>query len=552
MAKIAHPVAHELGITRRKLDDANQQLAAARAEIALLSDEVTRLRQHVPPKFREGLPLFSSTSADSEDKKTETSIARYARSTQASQHRSAKLTTQTQHPTTALATITLRVRPVNRGWNDDLDCTRAPFPSIYRYRDGSLVKDPTGYLQATKSSAARLCPKISRRIVECEVIPKETQPEARPGSWWGNRSTASVLDDDDSTTYEQDRFRRPRSFWWLYRMDTSPRKLSDTEYKDVMDLFALLPATRLEDNILKETPLKHMLIDDVKQARLLIRGRELAQRCFWKFAEKQMPGQNPWIGWQQVRLEWGLLSESWGDGSRYHRYLRFRASRPYFVWSTISDVISIRHTTSHYSGSSGLFPFSLADVDEHLKNVQKMAIHFYDKQGALEARSLRDELRQAAQHTFEEILALGMLVALPFAGYPWKDHHEHVFRRLLRNAEDADQGRSRLDAHFPEAIGRIAQDWSGQHPRRKGEKYEPPVSLGACPRTPPKRRHSTSSCGCAENLADLVARIRADRDWQRRNGCEDPYNVPERFLETHGQASPEGLPRARRRLSYSG
>lgn len=68
--------------------------------------------------------------------------------------------------------------------------------------------------------------------------------------------------------------------------------------------------------------------------------------------------------------------------------------------------------------SNNLFPSSISKVDEHLTNVQKLAIQLYDEEAALEARGLRDELRQAAQNTLDEIMALETLVILPFAGYP--------------------------------------------------------------------------------------------------------------------------------------
>lgn len=179
-----------------------------------------------------------------------------------------------------------------------------------------------------------------------------------------------------------------------------------------------------------------------------------------------------------------------------------------------------------------------------------MAIQFYDEQGALEVRRLRDELRQAAQDTFDELVDMGTLLSLPFAGYPWKNHHERVLRDLCTKKTDADVGRARLDEHFPGQVGRIAEDWSCHH-NWDGGAYEPPVCVTACPRTRPKRRHSTSSRQDSGVVTDLIARIKADREWEQRNGPGTPYDVPKWLIEAHEQGETDAPSRVRRRLSCS-
>lgn len=293
-----------------------------------------------------------------------------------------------------------------------------------------------------------------------------------------------------------------------------------------------------------------MYIDDEQQARLLIHGREIAQKCLWNFAEKRMPGQSPWAGWQQVRFEWGVLSQSWGTASTYYSLLKFRATEPHLVWDTMRKVIQLRHTTSHYSPSTDLFPSSLSEVDEHLKNVQKMAIQLYDEQGALEARRLRDELRQAAQGTFDELVALGTLASLPFAGYPWKHHHECALRRILLNAQYTDEGRDKVDEKIPEQTGRIAEDWLLQYGWR-GSGYEPPVRLAACLRAPPKRRHSTSNHQGFQKVADPIVAVKADMGWQQSDVRHSPCDVQGRLTKTQGEDVPGPSPPARRRRCYS-
>lgn len=246
----------------------------------------------------------------------------------------------------------------------------------------------------------------------------------------------------------------------------------------------------------------------------------------------------------------GGTSTDWDCFKQYHTLLGYRASEPGLVWRAVQAVIQLRHTTAHYCSSSSLFPARLWRVDKHLENVQKLAIQLFDEERAVEARSLRDELRRAARATFDEITTLETLAALPFAGYSGKRYHERVLVYLCINAKAADAGRAELDEHFPEEIGRIAEDWSWQNPGGDHEKYEPPVSLGACRRTPPKRRHSTSIYQDSKTMSDLTARIKADREWQRRFGYDTPYDVPQWLLETDGRVVPEPPQRARRRGSF--
>lgn len=560
MVKITHPVAHELGITKKKLDRAVRQLAEATVEIAALKDEVARLRQHVPPEFRRSSQSTSQNARPSRHTELQSCTPRYAQATRASEQRSAKLTTQTQNRSSENGTFTLTsIRSTFKWGENQSDCTRAQLLDKYQYRDGSLVNVHAGYLNTTQSSVAKLRPKIPRRPVESRTTPSETQPEQRlqtrsDDAGWDSEPAhqrSPTPASHRSSTIERQEFRRPCSLWWLKSVNSSPIKWSDTEYRDLVDLVTLLPATRLRDDELASTPMKHMFIDDGKQAELLLRGRELAQRCLWDMAERRLPGRNPWTTWRHVRLEWGVLSTDWDCVGIYHSSLGCRASEPGLVWFTVQAIIQLRHTTAHYCDSSNLFPSSLGQVDKHLENVQKLAIQLYDEQGALEARGLRDELRREARDTFEEITALGTLAALPFAGYPWQDHHERVFKHLGINAEDADAGRAKLDEHFPEEIGRIAEDWSWQNPRGHHEKYEPPVSLGICRGTPPKRRHSTSGCQDTDTISDLAARIKADREWERRFGYDTPYDVPEWLLGTDGRGVIESPQRARRRGSFS-
>lgn len=257
MANITHTVAHELGITKQKLEKAIQQLAEARAEIAALNDEVARLRQHVPPKFRRLSQLSSQDTRLSPHTELKSCLPRYAQATRASEQRSAKLTTPAQNRTSENGPFALtRARSFFNLGEHRSDCTRAPLLDKYQYRDDSLVKMHTGYLNVTKSSLAKLNPKIPRRPVKSRATPGETQLERRPRrlsahAVWDSEPVhqrSSTPTNHHSSTNERDKFRIPWSIWWLNKITSSLIKWSDTEYRDLMDLVALLPKTRLEDD----------------------------------------------------------------------------------------------------------------------------------------------------------------------------------------------------------------------------------------------------------------------------------------------------------------
>lgn len=549
MASISH-LAHDLSIARYELEEANQQLAAERAENATLREEAARLRQNVSPEPKRRSQLSSQPKPPSREESIEPLVPRYARATKASGQRSTNSTVvQAQYLTMTSATTPRSDQPAVSGRNHELTSPRASFSIEHQHRDHSSAKTEPGYMRATKSSAAKSCPKSPGRATENKVTWSEPQPGGPSQSGKGNTTWAANPGNYNGGKQWLDDFRKPWTLDWLHGRQPWPLELSATEYKDLIDHHQLVPATRLEDDKWLETPLKYMYIDDGQQARLLIQGKEVAQKCLWNFAEQRLPpGHNPWTVWQQVRFEWGVLSQTWGTSSEYYSLLKFRATEPYLVWNTMRSLIQLRHATSHYSPSSDLFPSSLSQVDTHLKNVQKFAIQLYDERRALETRQLRDQLRQAAQNTLNELEALRTLFSLPFAGYPWKQHHERVLRCLLIIAQNSHEDGVELDECFPGDIRRMAEDWVLLYGWR-GNEYKPPVSLGACSRTPPQRRHSIYGHQDSDKIPNMVARIKADREWQQRNGCEAPYDVPAWLIMAHGQGAPASSPRARRRLS---
>lgn len=247
--------------------------------------------------------------------------------------------------------------------------------------------------------------------------------------------------------------RRPDSKSWLHRLSFGKpaHTLSDVEYKDLIDLHTLPLKTRLEDDDWLNSHLENVRIDDERLFRLLTRGRELAQKCLWAFMDnnqphicrREFPG-----GWQQVRLEVSALMPAvdfWALG--------FRGNNSQMARDALFAVVPLRHLICHWNqfdlGWSRSAPRS---ADMHLKNVQKLAIHLYDEERAVEARGLRDEARQAVEDSVAEIEALEPL----FDVCEWKFHHEQMFEQI-----EYTKDRTTTDpCRYPDVILRAAEVWS--------------------------------------------------------------------------------------------
>lgn len=245
----------------------------------------------------------------------------------------------------------------------------------------------------------------------------------------------------------------PESKSWLHPLSfrKPAHTLSDVEYKDLIDLHVLPLKTRLEDDSWLNSRLEHIRVDDERLHRLVIEGRELAQKCLWMFMDKHQPEirrrEFPG-GWQQVRLEVSALMPAVPSWS-----LSFRQNSPQLARDALFAVVPLRHLTCHWNQHDlGWARPAPRVVDRHLKNVQKLAIHLYDEECAMEARKLRDEARQAVEDTVAEIEALEPL----FDVYEWKYHHEQMFEQIRYAKEENAPELYR----YPDVILRAAEAWS--------------------------------------------------------------------------------------------
>lgn len=262
---------------------------------------------------------------------------------------------------------------------------------------------------------------------------------------------------------------RPGSKSWLHRLsfEKPPHTWSDVKYQDILDLHVLPVATRLEDDDWLDSPLEHIRVDDERLFRLLTRGREVAQKCLWEFLDRNRPEirrrEYPG-GWQQVKLEVSALLLSLDTFD-----LGFRHNDALLAREALFAVVPLRHLTSHWNQHDlGWGRPSPRTVDDHLKNVQKLAVHLYDGDRAAEARRLRDEARQLVEDTVTELEALEPL----FDVYEWKYHHEQMFEQI-KYAKDM---KTPELYQYPYVVFRAAEAWSRRRVSENTEQEEGAVS----------------------------------------------------------------------------
>lgn len=261
---------------------------------------------------------------------------------------------------------------------------------------------------------------------------------------------------------------RPESKSWLHHLSfgNPPHTLSDVEYKDIVDLHVLPVATRLEDDDWLDSHLQHIRVDDERLFRLLTRGREVAQKCLWGFLDRNRPAvrrrEYPG-GWQQVKLEVSALLLSLDTLD-----LGFRHNDALLAREALFAVVPLRHLTCHWNQHDlGWGRPAPRTVDDHLKNVQKLAVHLYDGERAAEARELRDEARRMVEDTVTELEALEPL----FDVYKWKYHHEQMFEQI----EYAKDMKTPELYQYPGVVFRAAEAWSRRRVSEDTEQEEGPV-----------------------------------------------------------------------------
>ncbi|KAJ0109494.1 hypothetical protein J7T55_000420 [Diaporthe amygdali] len=487
------PEGNELAVTRIMLEQVIKQLAQRDKDISFLKEELARLHRKSPSA--DVATPYSTDSAVVEsawgDKGfvstpgTPTSItAEYARSREPSVTSSDDGTTTSQHMGGDLNTLAIH----NHTEASSDECGESQ-------HEDEVSGDSWAYQPAAPSSTVWDNQSSTSTVRENESPGPITWDEGYPDdsgtyAWANNTAPSWVVEGSNSPGANDEVFQpgeppkwrslklRPESKSWLHPLSFwgSPHTMSDARYKDLIDLHAIPLVTRLEEDDWLNSSLENVRVDDFLLFRLLTRGRELAQKCLWTYMDKNRPHIRDRAfpgGWHQVRLEVTVMREI-----LEFRCLSYRENRADLAYDAVFNVIPLRHLTCHWNqGDLGWSRPAPRVVDYHLKNVQKLAIHFYDEEKAMEARKLRDEARRLVEDTVSELETLEPL----FDEYAWKYHHEQMFEQIRFARDEGDPDLFK----YPDVIFRAADAWWR---RRSSEVQTILVSENQTPSKPEDRQ----------------------------------------------------------------
>ncbi|CAK1358544.1 unnamed protein product [Cercospora beticola] len=233
--------------------------------------------------------------------------------------------------------------------------------------------------------------------------------------------------------------------------------------------------TRCHDKFF-DKPSSRISIPFEHQLRLLRAAYSIAQKAFWHGLERYWPGQEMYnypLGPDSVRFGFSELKEVLGSMHNFSWSLRsflypevngrwadLCTRVPTFVEPTIINMRGIRNVLAHPSNL-------LSDyVDSLLKDAHDLACMMRDEPRALEVRALRDELRDLATESFNEIERLEPWIHLP-NDIVWPTHHEATFQQMLRSLQLGDDNPRYVmdnahEKHYDPAIVRAARHWAEQ------------------------------------------------------------------------------------------
>ncbi|KAG8161259.1 hypothetical protein KVR01_009523 [Diaporthe batatas] len=287
---------------------------------------------------------------------------------------------------------------------------------------------------------------------------------------WAKTTGDNPWGDDEGTLWEPDEpVEEPKwrslklppttTFWLRDRSWKQPHTMDPERLKYIIDQHALVPATRLEDDDWVRSDLRKVWVEDLRLYRMAVRGKETAQKVVWEHADKHdtrfrdrvWPG-----GWQQVKLEFGQLTAQMGTNHAksfftWHDNDAYKA----FELLLLREVVPLRHFVCHWDPHHGMDVAK--EVESMLKSVQKLAICLGNGPRAMDARIIRDELRQAVKDTVTEVEEL-----LPTGkANDFKLHHVQMFQFIERQKRCPEPE----ELVFPEVILTAAEVWA----RRRDE-----------------------------------------------------------------------------------
>lgn len=290
----------------------------------------------------------------------------------------------------------------------------------YIYRNGELTARNFGYLVSTKSAINKFGYFERRREKRCGVChPSFAESEA-----WD----FSIGQRPDAVIEECSQPEKPAQI------------ISQTEFDDRIERKGIALRTRLHLDKWVWEPAYNVVIDHDELFDILWRAERLAKRCLWRWLRTNRPKKCEWYGIHYLSdMDFGrdrLSLLTFGDAELYD----YRWTKSHEVMQALEELIILRNKVHHFNGSR----FRISNVDEHLYDVQRLAVLLYDEETATSARGLRSRLQKEAEGVSREIEMVWLLTTLPFAGnHPWQHHHIRLFQRVSWRLGQGDDERVR-------------------------------------------------------------------------------------------------------------
>ncbi|KAI1127875.1 hypothetical protein F5Y10DRAFT_292556 [Nemania abortiva] len=373
----------------------SDRLSQAFERIAELENEVTRLRKELAV-LRNSKPQNLLQTPPRPEKSTKSPICthRYAQSTTASR---CKDKSQTQD---------------SEDGGDKSPQNKLPFIArdgeSWTYKNGVLVQMDysirPSYMRSTYAVEKR------ELAVWREKWDKERELRKKSRSMWG-----PPFSPNDSRGYSEE-----------YESDLPPTPPSSDDDMEDDPKDNLEERSRLRDTLRFES--QDVTIDSKSGFRYLRRAAEIAQEAIHAVGESGAPGWKRFReGPHVVKLGRNELM-SW-LGEYPDQRLASNGYAAYTVYHGLLDVVYLRNAISHPCGETFSDP---ERVDALMKRSQHLAIVLGDEKRAFEVRQLRDDLREEAHRSVQDVLDLYYMSSLPYStGIECAYHHEKLFQGAL-------------------------------------------------------------------------------------------------------------------------
>lgn len=309
------------------------------------------------------------------------------------------------------------------------------------FKDGKLDVMEFGYLRPTIASRCRA--EVSLLKKDCLRGASSTIDGTTEASSWGYSS---------DPWYDADEPKRKEELGEIKPANTL-RIMSQTELDDLVTQKGIAKRTRLDDDHWTRRSAYRVYIDHDTLFDILSRAEALAKRCLWEWMHTHRPDEcRLWLGYQSDvdfgRERLTAMLNGLPNNCFNHRY-----TRSWQVTFKLNRLIFLRNYLHHFNGQRQ----NLNRTDDDLKTVQELAVLLYDEGAAIQARALRDRLRDEALRTVGEIETFMMLKSLPEAGDLWKPHHMDLIRDA---AYDLDSVFSTY--YYPPIVYAAAREWESR------------------------------------------------------------------------------------------